>query len=61
MIIIIAAHWGFSCGNFYADTIWKLFSEIKFFEKGTNEHENEERAYKYFVDYLEDCERGMYS
>ena len=44
---------------FHADTIRKLFSEIKFSEKGTNERENEERAFMYFVDYLEDCESGM--
>lgn len=36
------------------DSIRKLFSEA-----GTNARAREEAAYMHYVDYLDDCERGM--
>ena len=44
-----------------ADTIRKVFTEVRFSEKGTNDREHEERAFMYFVNYLEDCESGVSS
>jgi hypothetical protein len=39
------------------DTVRKLFTDIKFSEKGTNEREREEKAFMHFIDYLDDCEK----
>ena len=36
-----------------------MFKTIRFCEKGSNERVREE-AFKFFIDYLDDCERGTY-
>ena len=43
----------------HIDSIRKLFTEVRFSEAGTNARTREEAAYMHFVDYLDDCERGM--
>lgn len=43
------------------DSIRKLFSLIKFSEKGSNDRECEERAFMFFINYLEDCEKSEHS
>lgn len=40
------------------DTIRNIFTEIKFSDNGTNAHLSEETAYMFFIDYLDDCEKG---
>lgn len=46
---------------FRTDSIRKLFTDIKYSEKGMNDREHEEMAYMYFIDYLDDCEKGCSS
>ena len=46
---------------YFIDTIRKMFSTIKFSEVGSNSRVSEETAYAYFIDYLEDCEKGIMS
>lgn len=41
------------------DTIRNLFTEIKYSEQGTNDRVHEEEAFMFFIDYMDDCERGM--
>lgn len=43
----------------YTDTIRNMFTKVKFSENGTNARFNEENAYMFFIDYLEDCEKGI--
>ena len=43
----------------HIDSIRKLFTEVRFSEAGTTARTREEAAYMHFVDYLDDCERGM--
>lgn len=45
--------------QFFIDTIRKMFTEIKYSESGTNARAREEDAYMFFIDYLDDCERGI--
>ena len=45
---------------FIIDTIRKLFTEVRYSEAGTNARMREENVYMFFVDYLDDCERGIY-
>lgn len=46
---------------FCSDDIRTMFKVIRYSEKGSNEREREEAAYMYFVDYLDDCEKGRKS
>ena len=41
-----------------ADTVRKVFTDIKFSDRGTNDRELEERAFMYFVYYPDDCEKS---
>lgn len=43
---------------FNTDEIVKLFTFIKYSDKGCNERERQEQAYIYFVDYLEEVEKS---
>ena len=43
----------------HVDSVRKLFTEIQFSEAGMNAGTKEEAAYLHFVDYLDNCERGM--
>ncbi len=40
------------------DYVRKLFTEIKYSEKGSNERMKEEAVYMFFYDYMEDVEGG---
>lgn len=40
------------------DFIRKLFSKIEYSQKGSNNREAEERAFMFFIDYLDECEKG---
>ena len=46
---------------FVLDDIRKLFTKIIYSEKGTNDREQEEATFMFFMDYMEDCERGNLS
>ena len=35
-----------------------MFKSVRYSEKGSNDRESEERVYMYFMDYLDDCEKG---
>ena len=37
----------------------KMFTIIKFSEKGSNRRDTEEAVYMFFVDFLDDCEKGI--
>jgi hypothetical protein len=39
-----------------ADIVRKLFIIIRYSVEGSNERQKENRAYMYFIDYLDDCE-----
>ena len=41
------------------DSIRKLFSQIEYSEKGSNARKAEERAFMFFIDYLDECEKGI--
>lgn len=45
--------------TYIIDTVRKLFTVIRYSEAGTNARIMEETTYMYFIDYLDDCERGM--
>lgn len=38
------------------DDIRKIFTEVKYSEKGSNDRIKEEATFMFFVDYLDDCE-----
>lgn len=42
------------------DSIRTMFTIVRYSEKGSNEREREESSYMYFIDYLDDCEKGSY-
>ncbi len=43
----------------YTEVIRKLFEVVRYSEAESNERENEECTYVFFVDYLEECEEGV--
>ena len=43
------------------DGIHKIFKTVRFSEEGSNAREREQNAYMMFLDYLDECEKGMYS
>ena len=43
------------------DGIRKIFKTVRFSEEGSNACEREQNAYMMFLDYLDECEKGMYS
>ena len=40
------------------DSVRNLFTEIRYSDNGSNNRTKEETAFMFFVDYLDDCERG---
>ena len=42
-----------------ADCVRKIFKNIKFSDNGSNAREREEKTYMMFLDYLDECEKGM--
>ena len=43
-----------------ADYIRRMFTEIRYSEVGTTERTKEEQSFMFFfIDYLDDCERGI--
>lgn len=38
------------------DSVRKLFTDIRYSEKGSNDRVQEAAAFNFFVDYLDDCE-----
>lgn len=48
----------FNCHFLHVDSIRKLFTDIKYSETGSIHRQHEERAFMYFIDYLDDCEKG---
>ena len=36
-----------------------MFKTVRYSEKGSNERTREEDAYMFFIDYLDDCEKGI--
>ena len=49
------------CACFYADMLQKLFTDVKYSQKGSSVRIREETAFMYLVDYFDDCERGIYT
>ena len=43
------------------DGIRKIFKTLRVSEKGSKGHEKEQNSYMMFLDYLDECEKGMYS
>lgn len=43
---------------FYADVLRKLFTNIKYSQRGSSARIREETTFMYFVEYLDDCEGG---
>ena len=43
---------------FHADSVRKLFTEVRYSSKGTSCRVREETAFSYFIDYLDACEGG---
>ena len=43
------------------DGIRKIFKTVRFSEEGSNAREKEQNSYMMFLDYLDECEKGMYS
>ena len=41
-----------------SDFIRKLFSKIVYSDEGSNDKKAEERAFMFFVDYMDECEKG---
>ena len=41
------------------DDIRKIFKTVRFSEEGSNAREREQNAYMMFLDYLDECEKGM--
>jgi len=39
--------------------IRKIFKTVRFSEEGSNAHEREQNAYMMFLDYLDECEKGI--
>ena len=46
---------------FVLDQIRQMFKTVKYSEQGSNARKAEEEVYKYFIDYLDDCEKGKHS
>ena len=43
------------------DGIRKIFKTVRFSEECSNAREKEQNSYMMFLDYLDECEKGMYS
>ena len=43
---------------FFTEEIRKMFKTVRYSEKGTNERIKEEETFVFFMNYLEDCEKG---
>ena len=41
------------------DDIRKIFKTVRFSEEGSNAREREQNAYMMFLDYLDECEKGI--
>ena len=45
---------------FLSDYIRKLFTQVKYSVKGSNDRQKEEAIYMFFYDYMDDCQGGNY-
>lgn len=41
------------------DVVRKVFGKVRFSEEGSNARIKEQSAYMMFIEYLEECEKGM--
>ena len=44
---------------FLTDYIRKIFKIIRFSEEGSNAYAREQNSYMMFLEYLDECEKGM--
>ena len=45
---------------FFTEMFRHLFKVVKYADQGSNARTREEQTYMYFIEFLEDCETGIY-